>query len=157
MRHVSLVLLLVGLLAPAALAASGSVGDGTLAVRNGKGLVKLDVTGVVIAQIDAGQITVDDPESEPRTRPRVRGYERVKPLSETKRRWAGSDMRVRLVGGEWKVTILGRGIDLSVVGRGTVTINGRGDASTVVEDGAYSLNDAPWRSLPNEPKTFQLP
>ena len=157
MRHVSLVLLLAGLLAPAALAASESVEDGTLAVKNGRGFVKLEVTGVVIAQIDAGRITVEDREAERGTTPRVRGAERLRVLSETKRRWMGSDMRVRLVGGDWKVTIFGRGIDLSVVGQGAITIHGRGDEQAIVEDGTYSLNDAPWRSLPDEPKTFQLP
>lgn len=157
MRQLFLMLALAGVLAPAALAVAEDAADGTLSVRNGRGIVQLDVQGVVIAQIDAGKIVVEDPNAEEGSVKDVRGHERSRALSDTKRRWSGGDMRVRLIGGDWKVTIAGRGIDISVVGRGTVTLDGRGDLPTVSRDGRYSLNDEPYQSLPNKATQFSLP
>ncbi len=153
MRRFLLILALAGAFAPAALAFSeDAADDGTLSVRGGRGLVHLDVRGVVIAQIDAGSIVVDDPTDGDGVST-VRGAERRRPLSETKKRWRGDDMRARLVGGDWKVTIIGRGIDLCVVGRGSVTLDGR----DTLPSGKYSLNDAAYRPVPNERATFTLP
>ena len=156
MRRLLLVLAVAGVFVPAALAVPEDADDGTLSVVNGRGTVALDVRGVVIGQVDAGRVTVIDPESESGSWAEVRGAERSTTVSETKKRWRGEDVRFRLVGGDWKLMVHGRGIDLSVVGRGTVRINGAGEKLAVANDGKYSLNDAPYESLPDRPKTLKL-
>ncbi|MDP8911070.1 MAG: hypothetical protein M3M94_03275 [Actinomycetota bacterium] len=156
MRRIFLVLATAGALVPAALSAPAEPGDGTLSVVKGRGTIWLDVRGVVIGQLDAGNVTVIDPEEERGSEAEVRGAERTMTLSDTKKRWRGDDLRFRLVGGDWRLRVHGRGIDLSVVGRGTVKINGAGDNRGVANDGKYSLNDASYDSLPDRPKTLKL-
>jgi hypothetical protein len=51
----------------------------------------------------------------------------------------------------------GVGINLSAVGHGTASLNGAGDDPDVVgPDGTYSLNDGPYKSLPNSLTPFTL-
>ena len=65
-------------------------------------------------------------------------------------------MRFRAIGGEVPGRDQGSGIYLSAVGTGLATLNGAGDDPSVGFDGAYSLNDKPYGSLPNFATTFTL-
>jgi hypothetical protein len=57
--------------------------------------------------------------------------------------------RFRAIGGKYRITLMGSGIFLSAVGHGYATLNGAGDDPDVLFDGWYSLNDGPYKSLPN--------
>ncbi len=155
MRRLVLLLALAAVFAPAAVALPGDTGDGTLSMRNGRGLVVLDVRGVVIGQIDSGRIVVTDPNSDDGLKI-VRGAESKTAISDTRTRWRGEDMRIRLIGGQWRVVIAGSGIDLSVVGRGKVRIDGRGEPTGLGRPGRYSLNDGSYEPLPTQPTTLDL-
>ena len=61
-------------------------------------------------------------------------------------------MRFRLIGGAFKVTVIGRGVNLSVVGRGRVTLKGEG----TLDDGSYSVNGADYLLVPPDPFSFGL-
>jgi hypothetical protein len=68
----------------------------------------------------------------------------------------GDNIRFRAAGGKYTIALSGRGIFLSAVGRGTVTLDGRGDDPNIDVDGVFSLNDSPYRSLPDHEKDFPL-
>ncbi len=156
MRQVLILFAVAGVLAPAALALPTDTKDGSLAVENGRGVITLDLKdAVVFGRVDSGRVLITDPDSDDGTK-RVRCDGKRKPLSDTKTRWQGNAIRLRLLGGAWKVTIRGRGIDLSVVGVGTGTIDGSGEGRLGPADGRYSLNDGPYRSLPDEQTAFEL-
>jgi hypothetical protein len=50
-----------------------------------------------------------------------------------------------LIGGTFKIRVVGSGVTLSVVGRGQVTLNGAGSG----DDGTYSVNGAPYADVPD--------
>jgi hypothetical protein len=69
----------------------------------------------------------------------------------------GDNIRFRAIGGNYKIAISGAGINLSAVGHGTTSLNGAGDEPNVFgPDGTYSLNDGPYKSLPNLLTSFTL-
>ena len=68
----------------------------------------------------------------------------------------GNYLRFRAIGGRYQISIRGTGIYLSAVGHGYAILNGAGDDSAVQSDGAYSLNDAPYKSLPDFGATVDL-
>ena len=61
-------------------------------------------------------------------------------------------MRFRIIGGAFRVRIQGRGINLSLVGKGSVTLNGAGTG----EDGMYSVNSGAYSFIPDYPFSFVL-
>src|SRR5207247_9865124 len=61
----------------------------------------------------------------------------------------GKDLRFRAIGGKYQIGLKGAGIYLSAVGHGYAVLNGAGDDPNVDVDGTYSLNDGPYRSLPD--------
>ena len=68
----------------------------------------------------------------------------------------GTNLRFRAVGGKYQILIRGAGIYLSAVGHGLVVLNGAGDDPAVESDGTYSLNDQPYKSLPDLERPFAL-
>jgi hypothetical protein len=147
---------LLALAAPvAAWAMAQAPGDGTLVVKNGTGprgvpVVTLIITGAAIGRIsNLGTIVIDDSTPNDPFSPEVTGYTWHKDTSGTATKWTGVNMKFRAVGGTYKITIYGSGVDMSVVGRGFVTLAGIPDATT--GDGTYSLNGDPPRSLPASP------
>jgi hypothetical protein len=154
-----LAVLSVSLLALAAPVAAWSMtqapGDGTLVVKNGaapKGVpvVTLVITGAAIGRItNYAAIVIDDSTPLDPFSPEVTGFDWHKDVSDTATKWVGTDMKFRAVGGTYKITIYGSGIDLSAVGRGVVTLTGLPDATT--GDGVYSVNGDIFRSLPTAP------
>jgi hypothetical protein len=151
MRRLVLLIVLVALAAPAAaLALPRAVGDGTLVVRNGTGgdaktpALVLIVRGAVIGQIDHGRLVIEN--SSDGGVATVTGADSSRVISDTKTSWSGSDLRFRTVGGSFVIRIYGAGIDLNAVGQGFARLVG----SPFVADGTYSLNDGPFRSLPDD-------
>jgi len=147
---------MLALAAPAAAwAMTQAPGDGTLVVKNGAAphgvpVVTLIVTGAAIGRVtNLGTIVIDDSTPNDPFSPEVTGYDWHKDTSGTATKWTGTNMKFRAVGGTYKITIYGSGIDMSVVGRGFVTLSGIPD--TTSGDGTYSLNGDPSRSLPATP------
>jgi hypothetical protein len=73
-------------------ATSGAADDGTLAVKNGDGVVFVVARGTVIGAGDQCRVSHDI--------------------------YSGTDVRFRLVGGIFRIKISGSGIDLGVVAKG---------------------------------------
>jgi hypothetical protein len=147
---------LLALAVPAAAwAMAQAPGDGTLVVKNGAAphgvpVVTLIVTGAAIGRVtNLGTIVIDDSTPTDSFSPEVTGYTSHQDTSYTATKWTGVNMKFRAVGGTYKITIYGSGVDLSAVGRGFVTLTGIPDATT--GDGTYSLNGDPPRSLPATP------
>ena len=68
----------------------------------------------------------------------------------------GANVRFRAIGSKYQILIRGSGIYLSAVGHGFAVLNGAGDDPSVDSDGTYSLNDLPYRSLPDFATTLTL-
>jgi hypothetical protein len=162
-RNVVICAFLVALAVPAAaLAMAQSPGDGTLVIQNGSAprgtpVVTLVIHGAAIGQISgSGIIVIDDPTPGEDATPEVTGanWHRDVGTAGTATMWrgtggAGSDFRFRAVGGTYKITIYGSGINLVASGHGTVVLAGSADMPT--RDGYYSLNGRDFQSLPASP------
>jgi len=137
----------------AALAIREVPGDGTLVVKNGSAprgsaVVTLVIRGAVIGQITAqGTVVIDDPTPLDGFAPEVTGYSGSKQTGDTTTRYSGINFRFRAVGGSYKITIYGSGVDLVASGHGNVILTGSPDDS-LAPDGRYSLNGGDFRSLP---------
>jgi hypothetical protein len=125
--------------------------DGTLSVKNATGRIFIRATGGFIGRFDKGSIRIIDPVADDGTGPIVSGAERSHDVNDTTSVYAGTNLRFRLIGGKFRIVIIGSGIDLAVVGRGTVRFDGRGGP-----DGRYSFNGADYSSLPDVATTFDL-
>jgi hypothetical protein len=150
---------LLALAAPVtALAISAASGDGTLVVKNGSGprgtpVVTLVIRGAAIGHIFDGSIVIDDLNPGDGFTPEVTGASWRKDVGGTVTKWRGVDFRFRTVGGSYKITIYGSGVDLVASGYGTVVLTGSSETPTL--DGRYSLNGQDFKSLPATP-TKQL-
>jgi hypothetical protein len=139
----------------------GSSGDdGTVSVKNGAGGILLSpFSGAAVARVAHGKIKITDPLPGDGDGAQVWGCDNSPggvDLTDTTTVCTGDNLRFRAAGGRYKIWIKGSGIFLSAVGRGSVTLNGAGDGPTVTPDGVFSINDAPYRSLPDDGKTFSL-
>ena len=163
MRRIAVLSLLVALLVPAAAyAVRTAPGDGTLSVRNGEGMIKLNVRGVIIGRFDNGRLVVDAPKDGDCDLLDVWGATREKPLADDdgvvyRCQFSGPNIRFRFVGGQHQIQIgrvlaPARDIDLSVVGRGTAFLRG----STSLFDGTYSRNGEPFQPMPDEGRLLQV-
>ncbi len=152
-RNALLILLaLTGLAAPAALAGGSAKGDGTLSVRDGNGRVTLTGRVSAFGRVESGRITFTSLDPFDATEPDLFDTcERVKLLADGSTLCSGAKLRFRLLGARYKIVIVGRGIDLSVVGKAQTTLEG---ADTTLDDGDYSLNGALYKALPQEPLTL---
>jgi hypothetical protein len=154
-RHVVPFALLAVLAAPSAAVAhtSASTGfDGTVVVKNGAApqgtpVVTLVIRGAAIGQVTGpGRIVI---RHESGAAPEVTGYDWSKDKSDVERTWRGVDFKFRAVGGLYKITIWGSGVDLVASGVGTVILTGSAEAP--LRDGTYSVNGGDFRSLPALP------
>jgi hypothetical protein len=164
MRRLLLVILLVCLaVPPAALALRSAPGDGTLAVRNGEGFVRLDITGAVIGRVDAGRLELVSPRVDDCGDWAVWGADRtrIRSLRDgtttcvfTVFLSTPQAIRFRVVLGLEETLVIrnGVGFSLSAVGQGSGFIKGAGNL-----DGVFSLNgDRFFRSLPDAGLGFTL-
>jgi hypothetical protein len=127
-------------------------GDGTLTVKNADGRIVLTVTGGAIGRFDEGAVTIKDPIAGDGTGPIVTGAEAVRSINDKTTRYTGKDVRFRIIGGKFSITVTGTNIQLSVIGTGTVTLKGT-DAD---EDGTYSVNGGPAQDFPDFLFSFVL-
>lgn len=146
--------------ASAVLANGGGNGDGALSVKSGVGRVTLyPFNGAAVGRLAHGKVVLTDPIADDGIGSQVWGCDNSPgglALNATTIVCSGENLRFRAAGGKYKIFIRGSGIFLSAVGRGVVTLNGDGDGPSVFSDGLFSINDSAYRSLPNEPKPFQL-
>jgi hypothetical protein len=148
-----------------------SSADGALSVSDGRGQITLGgrtgMLGGVIGRLDSGCISLTDLTPEDLNFPLVWGDDDPQvDLPRGGARYCGVNIRFRLIGGRFRVTIGGRlgdsgarGIDLSAVGVGDGTIV----ASDARLPGVYSLDGDDCRSpravckpLPSELTKFKL-
>ncbi|HEY8192817.1 MAG TPA: hypothetical protein VIF36_02730 [Gaiellaceae bacterium] len=153
-------LLLVAAFPAVALSDSGAARpDGTLAVRDGRGKVVLEVKGSVIGRFGNGTLNIQTLEPTAASDPVVRGHEKFKwgRGAAPTYIYSGKNVRFRLIGGRYRVTFTGKGLFFSLVGKGRVQLDGNGSVGDgIFYDGFYSLNGGEDESLPDEPVWLPL-
>ena len=150
MRALLTFAMLAALALPAASAARNQgANDGTLAVRDARGTVTISARGGVIGSFARGSVRISDPVDGDGTGPIVTGDEWSNERDATTTTWGGTKVRFRIIGGSFRIVVRGRGINLSLVGKGNVTLDGAG----TVDDGSYSVNGGEYLPMPG----FSLP
>jgi len=151
-----LVLLVVFLALPAAAYSQARAQNGTLSIREGRGIVQLDARGSMTGRVN-GRLTVTDPKPFDAKRPVVYGATKTVYRNAKTTVYQGKNVRFRLGGARFVIRMEGKAIFLSAIARGTGTLDGNGDpAQNVFYDGVWSLNDEPYHSIPDEPTPFDL-
>ena len=152
-RFVPILLVLTLVLPAAAWAVHTAPGDGTLVVDNGRGQVIIRARGGIIGRFDSGRLTVEDPVEGDGSGPIVYGAERIRDLGNHRTLYVGEDVRFRMIGGLYRVTIQAVGMDVSAVGRGNVVLDATGFTDL---PGRFSLNGGPFQPLPGKATTLTL-
>ena len=153
MRRLLTFAMLVALALPATSAARGRTPtDGTLSVRDARGTITISGRGGVIGSFARGSVTIVDPVDGDGTGPIVTGDDWSKERNDTTTTWGGARVRFRMIGGTFRIRVQGRGINLSLVGKGNVTLRGAGTD----DDGTYSVNGEAYSPIPDFPFSFPL-
>jgi hypothetical protein len=158
MRYAALIVLLAGLfVSPAGAAVDATRGDGRLSVADARGSVWMKARGAMIGRLDKGVIEITDLSPLDENEPLVYGAEREQ-FKGAATVYNGEDIRFRLIGGHWRVSIRGAGMALSVAARGTVLLDGEG-----LKTGVYSTSGVDCRAsaerclvVPDVPIRLQL-
>lgn len=158
-KKILALLALLALALPVAGVSAPRKGDGTLSVEDGRGAVTVRAKGGVIGKLESGTVTIFDLSPEDAYDQKVFGDDRpVRFVGQNGIRYTGEGLRFRLVGGQFRIVVVGTGIDLSAVGRGSGVILGMGG-----ETGVYSLDGADCRTdraackpLPDTARRFLL-
>jgi|SRR5689334_182952 hypothetical protein len=154
MRRLVLILLVLGLSVPAvALGVRDLPGDGTLVVDNARGTVTVRARGGIIGRFDQGRVTIVDPILGDGGVPAVYGYDRINVLGPHTTVYVGEDIRFRLIGGAYRVTVQGSGMDISAVGRGVAILDGSGFSD---QPGRFQVNGGTWQPMPDGSSTLTL-
>jgi hypothetical protein len=152
MRRLLTFVVLAGALALPAVSAARPLAstDGTLSVKDARGVITIQGRGGVIGTFGQGRVTISDPIDGDGTGPIVSGDD-LPPIehNDTTTTWRGTKVRFRIIGGTFKVVVRGRGINLSFVGTGNVIVNGAGTD----DDGSYAVNGGDSNLIP----AFALP
>ena len=110
----------------------------------------LVIRGAAIGHVAGlGTIVIDDLTPADGSSPEVTGAVWHRDSGDTATKWGGTDFRFRAVGGVYKITVYGSGVDLVASGRGNVILAGSPDSPTT--DGRYSLSGGDFHSLPATP------
>jgi hypothetical protein len=154
MRRYLLTFAVLAALALPAMSAAHSRGanDGTLSVRDGRGTITIAGRGAVIGSFAQGRVTINDPVEGDGSGPIVTGDEWSKDRDATTTTWGGTRVRFRIIGGAFRIVVKARGINLSLVGKGNVTLRGAGTG----DDGTYSVNGEAYSPIPDFPFPFVL-
>jgi hypothetical protein len=152
-RLLTFAVLALALALPAGAAArlSGS-SDGTLSVKDARGIVTIQGRGGVIGSFAKGSVLINDPIDGDGTGPIVTGDDWSKEKTDTATQWGGTRVRFRIIGGTFRIVVRARGINLSFVGRGSVILNGYGTD----DDGSYAVNGGDYNLIPAFALPFQL-
>ena len=126
--------------------------DGTLSVKDARGMITIQGRGGVIGSFAQGSVRIVDPIDGDGTGPVVSGEEFHRELDDTTDVYRGNKVRFRIIGGTFKIVVKGRGTNLSFVGKGTVTVNGAGTD----DDGTYAVNGGEYSPIPDFLFTFAL-
>jgi hypothetical protein len=131
-----------------------TAGDGTLSVRDGRGVFRVNAKGGVIGSFVVGKVIIVDPIDADGTGPIISlsSDDLRRERGDTTTIVTGTKVRFRLIGGTFRIKVIGRGVNLSVVGKGFVTLNGEGS----LDDGSYSLNGEEYLPVPSEAVTLPL-
>lgn len=152
----TVLLLVLALLVPAAASSQPAAQNGTLSIREGRGIVQLDARGSMTGRVN-GKITITDPKPYDTKRPVVYGSSKTTYRNVRTTLYQGKNLRFRLIGARFNLRIQGRAIFLSAIARGTGVIDGTGDpTANIFYDGVWSLNDSPYQSLPDVATSFDL-
>jgi hypothetical protein len=153
MRRLLTFAVLVALALPATSAArQRGAADGTLSVRDARGKISISARGGVIGSFAQGSVTIVDPIENDGTGPIVSGESFHKEIDFQTDVYRGKNVRFRIIGGSFRVRVQGRGINLSLVGKGNVTLLGAGTG----DDGTYSVNGGEYSAIPSFPFVFPL-
>ena len=156
MRKTVLLLVLALLVPAAAQSQSSTPQNGTLSIREGRGIVQLDARGSMTGRVN-GKIAITDPKPYDSKRPVVYGATKTTYRNVKTTVYQGKNLRFRLIGARFQLRIQGRAIFLSAIARGDGVVDGAGDPTTnVFYDGTWSLNDSPPLSLPDTATPFEL-
>jgi hypothetical protein len=156
MRKTVLLLLLALLVPAAAQSQSSTPQNGTLSIREGRGIVQLDARGSMTGRVN-GKIAITDPKPYDSKRPVVYGATKTTYRNVKTTVYQGKNLRFRLIGARFQLRIQGRAIFLSAIARGDGVVDGAGDpTANVFYDGTWSLNDSPPLSLPDTATPFEL-
>ena len=153
-RLLTLAVLALALTLPAgATARTSGPNDGTLSVKDARGIITIQGRGGVIGTLAKGSVTITDPIDGDGTGPIITGDD-FPPVerSDTTTTWRGNKVRFRIIGGWFKIVVRGRGINASFVGKGNVILNGAGTE----DDGTYAVNGADYGQIPAFPLPFPL-
>lgn len=152
-RLLTFTVLAIALALPVGAAArERSASDGTLSVKDARGVITIQGRGGVIGSFAKGSVLINDPVDGDGTGPIVTGDDWSKDKTDTATQWGGTRVRFRIIGGTFRVVVKGRGINLSFVGKGNVILNGYGTD----DDGSYSVNGSDFNPIPAFPLPFQL-
>jgi hypothetical protein len=156
MRKTVLLILLALLIPAAAQSQPRAPQNGTLSIREGRGIVELSARGSMTGRVN-GKITITDSKPYDSKRPVVYGATKTTYRNVRTTVYQGKNIRFRLIGARFQFRIQGRAIFLSAIARGDGVIDGTGDPTTnVFYDGVWSLNDSPYQSLPDTATSFDL-
>jgi hypothetical protein len=154
MRRILLVTtLLAAFTVPLALAAD-TPSDGTLSVKRGRGAVVLKLKGTVIGRVKNGRIQIRDLRPFDTNDPQVSCKSKKHSILTGVWTCKGRTISFRVADGRFNVNVRGTGIWISAVGRGPVTVDGAGDLG--LADGQFSIDSAPYQSLPDFSTSFFL-
>jgi hypothetical protein len=138
--------------ATATVASSAAVvGGQSVQTFHGNGRAVLAKRGSILAVVRAGRIRVTDLPGG--TRPARSCNKTGRRVNRVTMVYRGPDVRCRVWGvGPWRVTFRGRGISVSGVVRGHLTL----DAFDRGPTGRYKIGDRPRRYWPRAARTFRL-
>ena len=130
--------------------------NGTLSIREGRGVLQLNARGNMSGRLN-GRLTITDPKPYDAKRPVVYGATRTIYRNVKTTVFQGKNVRFRLIGAQFQIRLQGKAIFVSAIGRGKFLLDGAGDvAANIFYDGVWSLNDEPYKSLPDDPSSFEL-
>lgn len=141
MRKALFVLLGILLAAPAVGSAAllRGTSDGELSVDSGRGKVTVEARGGIIGRFTDGTVRITDLTPDDIFEPVVFGDELPsRTLANGAVLSRGTNVRFRLFGGRYRVTVEGSGIDLSAVGNGWVWLER--DLDSLRSPGTYSID-----------------
>ncbi len=145
MRRILTFCALAALFAFPAAGSAAARDNGTLSVKSATAFISLAARGAVLGHCSRCTVWIADPNPNDGAAPVVTPLSAVRTQeTETRTRYDGNDLRFKVLGGFFRVKVIGTGIDLSVVANGSAVLDGQGDGS-----GTYSLDGAAFAALPS--------